>query len=742
MEPSVADIRQHALAAAARGWPVHPLAEGGKTPLTKRGFKDATTSAEQIEQWWQWWPDANYGIRTGADSALYVVDGDAPGALLDPLGEVDTFTVETPHDGLHAYLRWERGLGNTSRMLGPAVDTRGEGGYVVGPGSVLLPGQHDCKRGPGCTGGEYVIIRDVPPVAVPVGVLGRLRERDAERDHVTGAVDWATLAEQVGTPRARGYADSGIREVLAELGSAREGTRNETSYALACRLLELGNLGGYALDSVKREYLTIVTGVLEQTELQARGAWRRAEQRVGHRPAIMPPEPFVAGIALPPSFSPPAAGEGIGYHLPMATAGLPSASVAAAPDGREVAILQRVYALEIDAEARRRMLPAPTAIRLLTEAELGVAVAQPEPLVQGWLWRGTVARLWGESGTAKTFAAVGLAASISTGRPWHTMKVRQGLVVYLAAEDPAGVELRLRAWCRAHDIERTGVLVIARPLVLLRPAAALIAAAIMAHAAGREVAMIVVDTQARVTEGLDENSGQDMSEFAAAVGQLSTDTGAAVLVVHHTGVDTTRARGHTSVKAAFDTEIRVTKGPRGVQLTNPKQKNRADGGTMTLTLRPVDMGERDSFGDPITSCVLDGVEASSALSGGSTYLDLTSGELKALPPGQRGDAHVRSVVDLLRDLAGDGNGVTVAQLRSAWVANRSGEERANTLTVQFTRAFARLEGLDRIGKTVGQRVVFREFDGLDDLDQAPDASPLDGYGLPSAVKSQQRKRKK
>lgn len=733
------DIRAHALAAAARGWPVFPLAEGGKTPLTKRGFKDATTDQDQIEQWWTWWPDANYGVRTGADSGLYAVDGDAPSALVDLLADVDTFTVETPHDGMHAYLAWERGLGNTGKLLGPAVDTRGEGGYVVGPGSVLLPGLHDCKRGPQCAGGEYAIIRDTDTARIPVAVLGRLRERDTAREASAAVVDWALLAESVGTPRARGYADSGIREVLADLGNAREGTRNETSYALACRLLELANVGGYAHDSVKREFIRIVTGQLEQTDLQAYGAWRRAEQRVGHRPAVMPPEPFVAGIALPPSFSPPAVDEGIGHYLPMPAA-VQSASVAV--DAREVEVQRRMYALEIDQEARRRMLPAPAAIRLLTEAELGVEVAQPEPLVQGWLWKGTVARLWGESGTAKTFTAVGMAASIATGRPWHTLKVRQGLVVYLAAEDPAGVELRLRAWCKANGVERSGVLVVAQPFVLLRPTATLIAAAVLAHAAGREVSLIVVDTQARTTEGLNENAGEDMAEFAGAVSQLAEQTGACVLIIHHAGVDTSRARGHTGVRAAVDTEIKVTKGPRGVVLTNPKQKNRADGGSMTLTLRVVDMGERDSFGDPVTSCVLDGVEASEGLTGGASYLDLTTGEVKALPNAQRGEAHTRSVVDLLRDVAGEGNGVTVAELRALWLAGRTGEERPNALRMRFSRAIARLEGLERLGKTVGQRVIFREFEGLDDLDQAPDSTPLAGYGLPSAVKSEQRKRKK
>jgi hypothetical protein len=45
-------ILDAALDAAARGWPVFPLAAGGKQPLTKHGFKDATIDPAQVRAWW------------------------------------------------------------------------------------------------------------------------------------------------------------------------------------------------------------------------------------------------------------------------------------------------------------------------------------------------------------------------------------------------------------------------------------------------------------------------------------------------------------------------------------------------------------------------------------------------------------------------------------------------------------------------------------------------------------------
>ena len=61
----------------------------------------------------------------------------------------ETFMVRTGRGGLHLYFTAPPGvrLGNTAgelgRGLGWLIDTRGHGGYVVAPGSVVdLPGRH------------------------------------------------------------------------------------------------------------------------------------------------------------------------------------------------------------------------------------------------------------------------------------------------------------------------------------------------------------------------------------------------------------------------------------------------------------------------------------------------------------------------------------------------------------------------------------------------------------------------
>ena len=63
-----------ALEYASQGFHIFPLIPGEKSPLTKNGFKDATTDPEQIRRWWSEHPDANLGLATGLLSRLVVLD--------------------------------------------------------------------------------------------------------------------------------------------------------------------------------------------------------------------------------------------------------------------------------------------------------------------------------------------------------------------------------------------------------------------------------------------------------------------------------------------------------------------------------------------------------------------------------------------------------------------------------------------------------------------------------------------
>jgi hypothetical protein len=131
-----------ALAAAAlwyasHGIAVFPLQPGGKVPITRNGFKDATTDEAAVRAWWARTPQANIGSPTGIRSDVIDVDGPKGYASLAGL-EAAGFApnvlafARTPR-GLHLHVAVSGG-GNTTGWY-PGIDLRGRGGYVVMPPS-------------------------------------------------------------------------------------------------------------------------------------------------------------------------------------------------------------------------------------------------------------------------------------------------------------------------------------------------------------------------------------------------------------------------------------------------------------------------------------------------------------------------------------------------------------------------------------------------------------------------------
>ena len=153
----------HVLAYVERGWRVLPLwkpspagctcprgvdcERPGKHPRTRNGVHDATTDRARILRWR--WEGANVGIATGAESGLVVLDidprsgGDETIARLqDRLGVLpESPAVITGGGGRHLYFAFPAGADIGCPMLGPGLDVRGQGGYVVAPPSIHPSGR-------------------------------------------------------------------------------------------------------------------------------------------------------------------------------------------------------------------------------------------------------------------------------------------------------------------------------------------------------------------------------------------------------------------------------------------------------------------------------------------------------------------------------------------------------------------------------------------------------------------------
>jgi hypothetical protein len=152
--------REAAAAIAAVGLPVFPAhavdragrcscgsdcgRNAGKHPRTPSGFLDASTRLDQIHDWWQRWPGTNVAVVTGSGTGIWVLDidpdneGEATLANLEANYEElpPTWCVETGGGGLHLWYRYpNENLRNSVGLLGPGLDVRADGGYVIVPPS-------------------------------------------------------------------------------------------------------------------------------------------------------------------------------------------------------------------------------------------------------------------------------------------------------------------------------------------------------------------------------------------------------------------------------------------------------------------------------------------------------------------------------------------------------------------------------------------------------------------------------
>ena len=139
-----------ALAHAKRGFAVFPLAVGQKAPPLLADWPNkATSDPAEVEMLWAAVPHANVGIHCRGMVVLDV-DPDKAGeaslaALQDLYSFPSTLTVRTPSGGRHFYFSLpdgSPGVSNTVSKLGPGLDIRSTGGYVVAAGSDLEVGRY------------------------------------------------------------------------------------------------------------------------------------------------------------------------------------------------------------------------------------------------------------------------------------------------------------------------------------------------------------------------------------------------------------------------------------------------------------------------------------------------------------------------------------------------------------------------------------------------------------------------
>ncbi len=229
------------LGLADYGWHLFPLAPNSKVPPRgSHGVSDATTDKATISAWHDACPEANWAVNCGA-SNLVVLDVDsyksgaseAIAALDLEHGIPPTLTVRTPSGGTHYY--YKGSVASTVCRIGPGIDTRGKGGYVVIPGSTI--------------DGKPYHVEDTSAIIAPAPkwIIDKAGSPLPVQEKTVAA-----MAGPVDTPEA---CEAVRRYLLVEATPAIEGEGGDaTTLRVAMRCKDLGVSEGQALELMATLY--------------------------------------------------------------------------------------------------------------------------------------------------------------------------------------------------------------------------------------------------------------------------------------------------------------------------------------------------------------------------------------------------------------------------------------------------------------------------------------------------------
>ncbi|MFE9921601.1 AAA family ATPase [Streptomyces sp. NPDC005774] len=281
-----------------------------------------------------------------------------------------------------------------------------------------------------------------------------------------------------------------------------------------------------------------------------------------------------------------------------------------AEPGRAVTFIDDYLKRQKERAAGRSGDPADALLAELLDASSLDNMPALEPLVGDLLHLDSLARIIGPSGHMKSFVTIDLAGHVGTGMKWHGHHVRQGTVVYLVAEGARGIRKRVRAWEKHYGLKMGNVLFLPRPVQAMGPEWDTLIEAMRRLAPQ----MIVIDTQARVSVGVEENSNTEVGVVIERIEELRRATQACVLVIHHTGHVGEHGRGASSAKGALQSELHVSKkgdNAKNIVVTVKvgKQKDDEESGDIQFGLKVVTLdGEAKPDGRPVTSIVLESLD--------------------------------------------------------------------------------------------------------------------------------------
>jgi hypothetical protein len=212
----------------------HPMGR-----IVPHGLKQATTDGALIKYWWTSAPNANIGIATSGCHPVLDVDvrhnGDKTLAELErkngPLPP--TWRVVTGSGGTHVYFTADIEVRNSAGEIGPGLDVRGDGGYVVAPPSMHISGRrYTWDKSPDQT----------TLASMPAWLLATVQQPALTREWVLGK-----LIENAEKALAGKYGSSTANRALELLG------RELGMFVERTEITQTSEFSGLTLDEMRAE---------------------------------------------------------------------------------------------------------------------------------------------------------------------------------------------------------------------------------------------------------------------------------------------------------------------------------------------------------------------------------------------------------------------------------------------------------------------------------------------------------
>jgi hypothetical protein len=500
---------------AARGWPVFPCNQT-KAPHTPNGYKDATTDAATIYEWWLQWPQAMIGMPTGPASGVWVLDVDDPEAFAEscPIDLPRTRKAITGK-GFHLYFQHNdaRPVRNAQRhpVKGwpfvdmPGAEVRGEGGYII-----LPPSRHPSGR-------FYSWEVECEPAPAPAELLRIVTRQGGKVSKVPPEGRPAPLA-------LIGWSDTpyGLAALQREADAILHAGNGEQESAL--------NEAGLKIGAV------IAGGELSLVTATARL--------------------IAAGLAMPSYNSGnPWTVEAIAAKVKRALSDGATSPRSAPPrhDRDPTSVLGTRADCSIPATGGPSPLASTKSISTLISAapyrwREPASIPRRQWLFGRWLLRGEVTAIFAPGGAGKSTLSTAIAVSLASGRDLlgQDPKGQVGAWLYNLEDAPDELDRQLAATCLWHVVERdecNGRLFInsgiEMPLCTASEenGAPLINEQAFAQLADtirrKSIGVVVIDPLVS-SHRVSEASNEAIDAIVKRWKRLAHETGCAVVLVHHT----------------------------------------------------------------------------------------------------------------------------------------------------------------------------------------------------------------